>query len=80
MADIKVRNLDERVTEALRLRAKRHGVSLEEEVRRTLTESVQATRAEAFRLAAEARERTKGSWTPENDSVRIIREWRDKMG
>ena len=37
VADIKVRQLDERVARTLKTRAARRGVSLEEEVRATLT-------------------------------------------
>jgi plasmid stability protein len=45
MADIKVRNLDDAVASALSARANAKGFSLEEEVRRTLTASVEADRA-----------------------------------
>jgi plasmid stability protein len=40
VAELKVRGLDERVAAALRARAKKRGVSLEEEVRAALTRSV----------------------------------------
>ena len=51
MADLEVRNLDESVASALKARAEAKGVSLEEEVRRTLTASVVADREELVRLA-----------------------------
>ena len=51
MANIKVRNLDDSVATTLRARAKAKGVSLEEEVRRTLAASVEADRAELVRRA-----------------------------
>ena len=47
MADLKVRQLDESVARALKTRASRRGVSLEEEVRSTLGASV-AARRDAF--------------------------------
>ena len=51
MADLKVRNLDDRVASALKARAKARGISLEEEIRRTLTASVAADREELVRRA-----------------------------
>jgi plasmid stability protein len=51
MADLKVRNLDESVASALKARAQAKGVSLEEEVRLTLTASVAADREELVRRA-----------------------------
>ena len=80
MADLKVRQLDERVARALKLRASKRGVSLEEEVRSTLMASVAGKRdafrrrAEALRAAASARSAT-GS-----DSARTIRRERDASG
>jgi len=81
MADVKVRNLDESVAAALRARAKSRGVSLEEEVRRSLAETVMA-RQEAFaRRAAACRAaiRGRGSRRP-SDSVVLIRRERDGWG
>ena len=77
MADLKVCNLDDFVASALKARAKAKGVSLEEEVRRTLTASVAADREELVR-------RTKAlhaaAGKPELDSAKIIREERDAWG
>jgi plasmid stability protein len=82
MADVKVRNLDERVARALRSRAKSRGVSLEEEVRRSLAEVV-ALRQEAFARRAAA---CRGSVTSgrrnrrPSDSAVIIRRERNAWG
>lgn len=51
MADLKVRNLDDFVASALKARATAKGVSLEEEVRRTLAASVAVDREELVRRA-----------------------------
>lgn len=42
MANLSVRKLDEKTLARLRMRAARHGVSMEEEVRRILNEAVSA--------------------------------------
>ena len=81
MADFKVRRLDEHVAASLRTRARAHGVSLEEEVRRLLSESV-AKKREAFaRRAAASRDATRrrGKHRP-TDSTRSIRRDRDAWG
>jgi plasmid stability protein len=81
MADVKVRNLDERVADVLRTRARQRGVSLEEEIRRTLAESVEADmQAFARRVAALRAATADQSPDPELDSVRLIREQRDAWG
>jgi plasmid stability protein len=75
MATILIRNLDDLVVERLRVRAKRRGVSMEEEARRLLTEGSRPTREEfaawssAFR-AGQRPNRTRG--------VELIREDRDR--
>ena len=80
MADLKVRQLDEHVAKALKTRAARRGVSLEEEVRSTLTASV-ASRRDAFRRRAEAvRAATKSGRRKGSDSARSIRKERDAAG
>src|SRR5262249_62238816 len=53
MADVKVRNLDENVVRALRTRAKARRLSMEEEVRRSLAESI-AVKQDAFARRAAA--------------------------
>ena len=81
MADIKVRNLDDSVASALKARAKAKGVSLEEEVRRTLTASVEADRAELVRRARALHAAAGGRpGRPELDSARTIRKDRDAWG
>lgn len=81
MADLKVRQLDDRVAAALKARAKRKGVSLEEEARATLAASVAETRrgflrrARAVRAAAGHR---RGAASL--DSARTIRRERDATG
>jgi plasmid stability protein len=80
MADLKVRQLDDQVANALRARAERHGVSLEEEVRGTLAASVEHRRRAFLRRAAAIR-KTIGVPAPRSlDSTRIIRRERDKRG
>lgn len=85
MADLKVRNLDDGVASILRERAKAKGVSMEEEIRRTLTESATAEReALVARLRALHAEQgaSRGGREPDPDldSVRLIREERDAWG
>lgn len=48
MADVKIRNLDERVVQSLKARAKEEGLSFEEHLRRTLTAISQRRR---YRMA-----------------------------
>ena len=81
MADVKVRNLDEGVARALRLRAKAGGLSLEEEVRRSLADSIIATQEAFARRAAACRaatRRTRGRRP--SDSAVLIRRERDAWG
>ncbi len=81
MADLKVRQLDDRVAEALKARAGRKGVSLEEEVRTILTASVDARRAAFLRRAGAIRKSIGGkAGTPGRDSTRLIRQERDENG
>lgn len=81
MADIKVRNLDARVADILRARAKQRGVSLEEEIRQTLAAAVSADIDSFARRAAAIRAASAEQATdPGADSVRIIREQRDAWG
>jgi plasmid stability protein len=80
MADIEVRDLDDRVAEALKARARQSGVSLEEEVRAILTRTVDADWEELLRRADSIRARTELCARPELDSAQIIREERDAWG
>ena len=81
MAELKVRQLEDRVATALRLRADRRGVSLEEEVRSTLTAVVNARR-EAFARRAAASRKMAGDQpgAAALDSARLIRKTRDARG
>jgi plasmid stability protein len=80
MADLKVRQLDDRVARALKTRAARRGVSLEEEVRTILSASV-STRRDAFRRRAAAlRAASAGQQAQSIDSARTIRQERDAAG
>ncbi|MHB8878599.1 MAG: FitA-like ribbon-helix-helix domain-containing protein [Myxococcaceae bacterium] len=81
MAEIKVRQLPERIVAALKVRAKKRGVSLEEEVRSTLASSVGARREAFARRAAALRAASgKKPGSPALDSARTIREERDAWG
>ena len=81
MADLKVRQLDDGVADALRARAGRKGVSLEEEVRSTLAASVDAKRR-AFLRRAKAIRTAIGNkaGAASLDSARLIRRERDTRG
>ena len=81
MADLKVRNLDDHVAAVLKARARHNGISLAEEIRRTLAASVQTDREALIRRAAAVRAAAGGKpGKPEFDSARIIREARDAWG
>lgn len=80
MAELKVRQLDDRVAAALKRRARKRGVSLEEEVRATLTASVTARREAFARRAAALRGAIGAPGKLELDSARLIREDRDAWG
>lgn len=81
VADVKVRNLDDRVAEGLRRRAKRHGISLEEEARRVLSRAVAARRVAVCRRAAALRKSLGGAARDaELDSALTIRADRDASG
>lgn len=57
MSAISVRDLDEAVTDRLKVRAARHGRSMEAEVRAILTESVSADDEQQVNLAEAVRQR-----------------------
>jgi len=81
LAELKVRNLDERVISALKERARRRGVSLEEEVRSMLVGAVARRRAAFARRAAAIRASIGAPpGDPDLDSVKIIRAERDSWG
>lgn len=81
MANLKVRQLDDGVADALRARAGRKGVSLEEEVRITLAASVDAKRRAFLRRAKAIRTANGHKAGPSAlDSTRLIRKERDTRG
>jgi len=81
MTEIIIRDLPDYVVEALRARAKRRGVSLEEEVGAILTASIDTARAAFASRAAALRALSAGRpMSAELDSVKIIRKARDAWG
>lgn len=75
MASIVIRNLDELVAERLRLQARLHGVSVEEEARRILDEGTRLTRRQIAAEAAAIRAEQKPH---HSRAVDLIREDRDR--
>ncbi|RPH76248.1 MAG: plasmid stabilization protein [Candidatus Rokuibacteriota bacterium] len=75
MASIVIRNLDELVAERLRLQARLHGVSVEEEARRILDEGTRLTRRQIAAEAAAIRAEQKPH---RSRAVDLIREDRDR--
>ena len=75
MATIIVRNLDDEVAERLKLQARLHGVSVEEEARRVLADGTRLTRAEIVAEAAAIRARQP---LTESTIVNMIREDRSR--
>jgi antitoxin FitA len=74
MAQVLVRQLDDRVVAALKARAQRNHRSLEEELRAILTSAAKPDKQEALRIADEIRSRSKSTGP---DSAELIREDRD---
>jgi len=80
MAELKVRQVDDSVVATLKARARKRGVSLEEEVRSTLAAAVAARRSAFARRAAALRKAGGEPGDPRLDSARLIREERDAWG
>jgi antitoxin FitA len=80
MAELKVRQVDDEIVAILKARARKRGVSLEEEVRSTLAASVAARRSAFARRAAALRRAAGGPGDPGLDSARLIRDERDAWG
>ena len=78
MADVKIRNLDDRLVGYYRDRAARAGHSLEEELRRTLAESAKRRRRDAIERADKLRERLRAKYGIMQDSADLIRAERDE--
>jgi plasmid stability protein len=76
MAQVLVRNLDERVVATLRRKAELHGRSLEQELRVALTAAARLTREERIALARRICGLTP-SGVIQSDSAELVREGRD---
>jgi plasmid stability protein len=79
MPDVRVRNLDDWVVSEFKDRAKRHGNSLDRELRALLTEEAGRPRREAAARCAKLREAIRAEVGTLSDSTRFIREARDEM-
>jgi plasmid stability protein len=75
VASIIIRNLDHVVAERLKLQARLHGVSVEEEARRILDEGTRLTRQQ---IAAEAAAMRAEQKPHRSRAVDLIREDRDR--
>jgi plasmid stability protein len=75
MGQILVRNLDDAVIDRLKANATGAGVSLEQSVREILTEATRPSHAEI--VAQTDRIRAMSTPSPDADSTKILREWRD---
>jgi len=76
MAQVLVRDLDEKLVDRLKERAKDHGRSLQGEVKSILEGSVKYTMEEALEVAKRWQKRTAGRI--HGDSADLIREDRDR--
>lgn len=72
MAQILIRNMDDRVVESLKKRAKREGRSLQSEVKRILEQAARIDMDTAQKMLKQFRSRFKGRRF--SDSVDILRE------
>ncbi len=80
MAEVRVRNLEEWVVELLRTRARRHGRSLEGELRLLLSEEAMRPRLQAAERAEALREAIRQESGQLPNSAALIREDRDTRG
>ena len=80
MPSVRIRNLDERVISQLKDRAKRHGNTLEAELRALLTDEAMRPRREAAERAARIRDAIRAESGTLSDTTRYIREQRDEWG
>ena len=78
MAQVLVRNLDDRVVDVLRRKAELHGHSLEQELRAALTAAARLTPEERAALARRVRDLTPAA-VPQTDSATLIRQDRDTL-
>lgn len=78
MAQVLVRNLNERVVARLKKRAANRGRSLQAEVKSILEEAAKEEAADFWKAADRIRERLKRSGRTFSDSAALIREDRDR--
>lgn len=80
MAEIRVRNLDDGVVSALKVRAQRHGKSLSEELREMLTAEATRPKREMLDRLQGLRDSIRAESGELPDSTPFIRAERDKRG
>lgn len=80
MSELRIRKLDEWVTDALRARARRHSRSLEEELRVVLREDVLREKRALAERAAARLDKLRQKYGVFSDSALLIREDRDARG
>jgi antitoxin FitA len=78
MAQVLVRNLEDKVVARLKKRAKTRGRSLQAEVKTILEEAAQEESGDFWKEADRIRERLKRSGKQFSDSADLIREDRDR--
>ncbi len=77
MAQVIVRNLEDRVVAALKRKAELHGRSLEQELREILASAARLTGLERVQLSRRIRAMTPAG-VRQTDSAKLIREDRDR--
>jgi plasmid stability protein len=80
MADIKIRNLDDRLHETYKAMAERAGISLEEQLRRVLADHISDERRQMIARLREGREQLREKYGVMPDSTPGIRADRDRRG
>lgn len=80
MGDVRVRNIDDKVVQELKDRARRHGRSLEAELRGLLTDEAFRPRREIADRMESLREAIRAESGVLADSTAHIREERDRRG
>ncbi len=80
MAEVRVRNIDDKVVVELKDRAKRHGRSLEAELREMITQEALRPRRELVGDLEQFSESLRAKYGMLPDSTPLIREERDRRG
>jgi len=78
MAQVLVRNLDDKVVAGLKKRAQKRGQSLQAEVKRILEEAAEFDPSDAWKAADHIYQKLKKSGRTFTDSTKLIREDRDR--